>query len=491
IWQDEECMADHGYVCKKLNDTSLTESQAISPVYNGTCPMGFVSAVNNKCYYIGGQGNLTSDDPKRNWEDARNYCRNLTSPTLVDIGSLHSLADQDFVTSLMYDLSSDLWIGLSDRLVANQYRWQDNREVTYTNWASGQPVRHFPWSLNKDNCVEMLRNPHRPDDTSKWNDAPCSKKSAFLCQTLQLLPPSTTSSANSSSVCPANFFLYKSTCYSVETDMKTWPDARNSCQALNGDLASTSDIFEVARLHLAVLNSNVIGQAWIGMKFDQASSEYVFSDGWPVKQTFWSAGNPDLQTNDSCVALSLATWNDTLCSEFLPYICEIKSEVPPAPTPAPDGDCTDASQVVFGDYCYVAKVNDFVSWPEASYKCENHFLKSYLEHVAVPDSSGLMPRGVWLGLQKDPQGGYRWSDQSQVTYFNWGEGEPSTQNNRWIDEECVALYRDSGQWNDLPCISQKLGFVCKTSKLFPSTSSIVTEPAQASVVTSGEIVTTA
>ncbi|BFZ22363.1 hypothetical protein BsWGS_25402 [Bradybaena similaris] len=511
IWQDEECMADHGYVCKKSNETSASGHQVTTATYIGSCPEGFVSGgVNSKCYYIGGLGNQTTDDPKRDWEDARNFCRSLTSPMVVDIGSIHTLADQDFATSLLYNLKGDLWIGFSDRLVANQYRWQDNSEVTYTNWASGQPARHFLWSLNKDNCVEMLRNPHRAEDTAKWNDAPCSKKSAFLCQTLQSpgptsSPPSSTLGSSSTPVCPTDFFLYKSTCYSVRPEMQTWPDARNSCQTFGGDLASTLDIFEFARLDLALLASGITGQAWIGLKFDQISSQYVFSDGWPVKHTFWSTSNPDLQTNESCVALYLASWNDTLCSELLPYICEIKLEAPPAPTSAPAGECPDTGQVPFGDYCYVAKLNDQVSWPEASYKCgllgmqmasvhsdeESSFLKGYVEHVAVPSTDfGSVSRGVWLGLQKDLQGGYRWSDESPVTYFNWDVGEPSTLNSRWADEECVALRTVSGQWNDLPCLGQKLGYVCKISKINLSTSSATTEPSQTSLVASAGAVTT-
>lgn len=69
--------------------------------------------------------------------------------------------------------------------------------------------------------------------------------------------------------CPANFFMYKSTCYSVVNKPTVWSEARKACQLFNGDLASTSDIFEVARLDLALLSNHVSGQAWIGLKYDQ------------------------------------------------------------------------------------------------------------------------------------------------------------------------------------------------------------------------------
>lgn len=57
----------------------------------------------------------------------------------------------DFVTSLLWDLDSNLWLGLSDRFKAGQYRWQDNSEVTYTNWASGQPFHSSMFNQHQVN----------------------------------------------------------------------------------------------------------------------------------------------------------------------------------------------------------------------------------------------------------------------------------------------------------------------------------------------------
>ena len=49
--------------------------------------------VTNKCYYIGGQGDATSDPPL-SWEDASEACRNMSGTNRVDIASVNSQLDQ-------------------------------------------------------------------------------------------------------------------------------------------------------------------------------------------------------------------------------------------------------------------------------------------------------------------------------------------------------------------------------------------------------------
>lgn len=495
-WIDDNCMATFGYICKRPGNSSgsTLPPPTPTPVIDGVCPPGFVSEVSSsKCYYIGGLGNDSLKDPKLGWEAARNACRTLTSPKRVDIGSINSQLDQDIVTLLMSKLTSDLWIGLSDRAQVNTFSWGDNSEVTFTNWAGGEPQFHYgTWQV--DNCVEMLIKPGRIEDTAKWNDAQCIKKNAYLCQTMKVPSQSTTVVPTPTSMCPKDFVQHKTICYSFINRPQTWEEARTSCRNLGGDLAATLDVFEVARLDLGLYNKNIMGQAWIGMKFDEMTSEYTWTNGWPVLNTFWSAGNPNLQTNDSCVAFSNTKWNDTQCGDSLPFICEIRRELPPTPTPTPRGHCVDPKHLRFGDHCYLIKLDDLVSWPEAAFSCnqlgmqlasvhsasESSFLFVQLQN---PVTTTRNPRvytnynygvktNIWLGLRRDLKGGYTWSDKSEATYFNWATGEPSMRFTSGVtvtEEECVEMYRDSGRWNDISCLGNNRGYVCKVSQVFPTT----------------------
>ncbi|KAH9490404.1 hypothetical protein Btru_035117 [Bulinus truncatus] len=510
-WIDDNCMTEFGYICKKLNNSNSAIIPSPTPFIDGICPDGFLSeGRSNKCFYVGGLSNDSSNDPKLGWIEARDICRNLTSPKRVDIGSINSLQDQEYVTLLLSSVNSDMWIGFSDRAKQNSFSWQDNSEVTYANWASGEPQFHSSsvWRpgiggfmiYNQENCVEMLRNPKKPEDTAKWNDAVCTKKNAYLCQTMKA--PATTTVPNSSSsptptTCPKDFTQYKTNCYSFVNHPQTWEDARKLCQAQGADLASTQDAFEIARVDLGLYNNDIIDQAWIGMKYNMETQQYYWTDQWPVLRTFWSKGNPDLQTNDSCVAFSNAGWNDTSCSERLPYVCEIRKDSPPPTTPGPKGHCVNANAKRYGDFCYLIKLNEQMSWPEASYTCgrqgmqlasihsegELQFLRDQIDALEAEASSisYVMRTNFWIGLIRDSAGGYSWSDNTPTVYFNWANGEPtyrlnSQYSNTVTEEECVEMYRDSGQWNDLSCIGNKQGYICKTTPVFPTTVTTTTAP---------------
>ena len=63
----------------------------------------------------------------------------------------------------------------------------------------------------------------------------------------------------------------------------------------------------------------------------------------------------------------------------------------------------------------------------------------------------------YLGLNdRAVERGYTWSDGSPVTFINWHSSEPS--NNFY--ENCIEMYQNSFQWNDLRCIEAR-GYICK------------------------------
>ena len=67
---------------------------------------------------------------------------------------------------------------------------------------------------------------------------------------------------------------------------------------------------------------------------------------------------------------------------------------------------------------------------------------------------------LWIGLHD--MGGesiYKWTDNSGYGKFiYWGNGEP---NNYHGQEDCVAMLKISGKWNDNHCSSKK-PYICKS-----------------------------
>ena len=58
--------------------------------------------------------------------------------------------------------------------------------------------------------------------------------------------------------------------------------------------------------------------------------------------------------------------------------------------------------------------------------------------------------------------GFSWTDGTPVEYTNWAEGEPSDPDGSQ-GENCVEMYTNNGQWNDISCASQN-GYVCKVMR---------------------------
>ncbi|GFN85308.1 LOW QUALITY PROTEIN: metalloendopeptidase [Plakobranchus ocellatus] len=65
---------------------------------------------------------------------------------------------------------------------------------------------------------------------------------------------------------------------------------------------------------------------------------------------------------------------------------------------------------------------------------------------------------IWLGLtDSEVEGTFVWDDGEAANYTNWSNGQPDNYGN----EDCGSMYRN-GHWNDLPCPSYTLPFVCQT-----------------------------
>ncbi|KAM9307183.1 uncharacterized protein KZ484_000545 [Pholidichthys leucotaenia] len=68
---------------------------------------------------------------------------------------------------------------------------------------------------------------------------------------------------------------------------------------------------------------------------------------------------------------------------------------------------------------------------------------------------------LWIGLTRDSNYGWAWTDNTAVGYLNWAPGEPNAafHPGEIGEEMCVEMYPD-GRWNDNNCL-QKRGFACR------------------------------
>nr|AAZ50391.1 snEchinoidin [Mesocentrotus nudus] len=142
------------------------------------------------------------------WQAAESFCRNFTVPSLGEWGevtgnrsghlvSIHSQAEQDFVTALYEssrkkgDINAGHWFGLHDTATEGTFEWTDGTPVDFTHWEPGQPdnedyTRYHPDLSENENCGVM-----RSLSGNEWRDGRCEQPRNtvvhyFICKTPSL-----------------------------------------------------------------------------------------------------------------------------------------------------------------------------------------------------------------------------------------------------------------------------------------------------------------
>jgi hypothetical protein len=95
------------------------------------------------------------------------------------------------------------------------------------------------------------------------------------------------------------------------------------------------------------------------------------------------------------------------------------------------------------------------SFPEAFFDCidkDSNLISilSAVENSFVRELVLTYP--IWIGLQKNSQGSYEWSDGSPLDYTSFSSQFK-------YKEKCV--YQSNGEWIDTPCLVSTSRYICK------------------------------
>ena len=130
--------------------------------------------------------------------------------------------------------------------------------------------------------------------------------------------------------------LFEDHVYAFCVKPRSWQQARQACLETGMDLASVSSENEDIWMSGEAQGLAAETGWWFGLNDIAEEGVFVWADGEPVSFTDWAANEPnDWDNNEDCGSvvnhLFLPQWNDTVCGNEVPFICE---------DPDTDGDGT-------------------------------------------------------------------------------------------------------------------------------------------------------
>ncbi|XP_077993134.1 macrophage mannose receptor 1-like [Glandiceps talaboti] len=307
-WNDNDCERTFGYACQALKDPSYPPpTQAVNP-----CRTGY------EHYWNGCYKQLTGS---YTWDSAKEACVGDGS----DLVSIEDIYEQYYIETHMFQLGSQIWIGLNDLEQKGTYGWSDGSPVFYTKWAIGEP------SYNTgEGCVQMTR-------TGGWDDTKCNTMIPAVCKYYIGNKPTTPSPGEGS--CnfgnTSDWTEYNRACYNMDgiKDSKSWAEASYECDKKGGYLVTIGD--EDENNYIEKVIAGAYANIWLGLtRNDEGGFRWV--DDMALDYTRWAPGEPNnANDGEDCgeMFFSSSEWNDNDCFISAGYICKRQKGTAPVTLP--------------------------------------------------------------------------------------------------------------------------------------------------------------
>uniref|UniRef100_A0A673YEX3 C-type lectin domain family 6 member A-like n=1 Tax=Salmo trutta TaxID=8032 RepID=A0A673YEX3_SALTR len=135
--------------------------------------------------------------------------------------------------------------------------------------------------------------------------------------------------------CPDGWRKFRSSCYYLSTESKTWTESRADCIRGGADLVIINSREE--QVFLNKLGKDV--HFWIGLTDSEMEGIWKWVDGTTPTTTFWRRGQPKYTDGEEdCVVFNrftdlswhwaiIQSWNDQPCSVSTQWVCESRPKV--------------------------------------------------------------------------------------------------------------------------------------------------------------------
>ncbi|XP_054907907.1 C-type mannose receptor 2 [Poeciliopsis prolifica] len=455
-WADQKCHSDLPYICKQVKETGTIPPTPSSPHPPSGCPIGW-SPYHHKCFKV-------FDSTRVTWSAAKLKCESQRGTLAL----VSNYLDQAFITTLLKNVSTDLWVGLTSDSKGH-FQWTKTGLLSYTNWAPGEPVDNSGPHHNKTpgNCVVIIHgNPERK--TGMWASRACEmtplENNGFICQKQpdRSLPPAPTLIPSSLSE-PVEL---GGVTYRVVQKRLDWTGALYLCESLNGTLAVVKDPYQQA--HLTLLMNSLHHPAWISL-YNYGGRSFTWLGDEEVKYSNWKDGEPNQMAGCGHMTTT-GQWTMTPCDAKLDAaICQITDEpvshqwIYPGLCPHSVGEW---AWVPFRNHCYAFNLQLLKLQQDALASCkkmgaellsildeaENSFIWEHIQSYAE------QAKGAWLGISMRERR-LVWNEDTEMSYTNWEAHKVAF--SMLSINSCFLIQSNSGQWTPDSCRNRTHGVICK------------------------------
>ncbi|KAK7097065.1 lymphocyte antigen 75-like [Littorina saxatilis] len=470
LWYTMNCTFPHHAICEKpiAGYTPIPTQPLVPP--SARCPEEWFET-KYSCYQV----NTKSSKQRLSWDEAREDCRSQGA----DLASIHALEDLESVwKNSLAGSDGNFWIGL-------RYSHQDES----MKWSDGSGVNFLQWAVGESEALQGLKNCGEIRvDSGDMAHQSCFSLRNWVCsiargsvpqpRTTVIVP--TAGISGSCSPLDDRWKLYGKSCYTVvEGDgdtAKTWREARDWCFNMQASLVSITTRMEQLFVQSLIQNTSSLA-LWIGLNKLNFGHGFQWSDGSPVAYENWDVGEPNnFGFLENCVDIlpRNGKWNDDVCTRKQGFVCEqiVNFTIPSTTTtPAPTGFCPPGYRA-FGNKCLrvfgSSEGEQLLDWSRAWNFCTAFgpgytlaSIGSVAENLFVITLLGDNQLSAWFGLRRLGDGSFAWTDNAEITFTNWDDGEPSGG-----VQSCVYMKGSSsnaGLWNDAPC-GQQANYICQTNK---------------------------
>ncbi|PKK19100.1 mannose receptor, C type 2 [Columba livia] len=433
--------------CATTQDYGKDERWGFCPIKSNDCETFWdKDHLTNSCYQFNFQSTLS-------WREAWNSCEQQGA-NLLSITEIH---EQTYINGLLTGYSSTLWIGLNDLDINGGWQWSDNSPLKYLNWESDQPD-----NPSEENCGVI-----RTESSGGWQNRDCGIALPYVCKKKPnaTTDPFLTDSWSEVKVdCEPSWQPFQSNCYRLVGEKKSWQEAKKTCLRSGGDLVSIHTLSELEFVTKQVKQD--VEELWIGLNDLKLQMNFEWSDGTPVRFTYWHPFEPNnfRDSLEDCVTIwgPEGRWNDSPCNQTLPSICKKPGRVSQEKE-EDDHGCRKGWKWHSPSCFWLGE--DRVPYSDARKTCSdygstlvtitNRFEQAYVSSLIY----GWDGEYFWTALQDiNETGAFRWLSGDEVMYTHWNRDQPG-----YNKGGCVALATGSsmGLWEVKNCSTFKAKYICR------------------------------